>query len=76
MSSKIITVSVSPIWYKTMQEANISPSKALKDGIALNLALVSSSFFDSELGHALYTDSKLPAYKAMIAAKIQEIYKN
>lgn len=74
MTTHIRTVSVSPIWDKIMQDFNISPTKALKDGIALALAVNYPEFPRNELEEALYNDSKLPAYKATLVKKMAEIY--
>jgi hypothetical protein len=55
-----------------MQDFDISPSKAVKNGIALQLALKYPDFPRNDLEEALYADSILPAYKALIARKIVE----
>ena len=75
VGSEVFSVSVSPMWAKTMREKGISPSKAMRDGIALNLALLDKSFPFTPLEEALYNDSRLGAYRLQLAAKIQEIYK-
>jgi len=70
MSSHVRTISCSPIWDKIMSDFNISPSKAVKDGIALQLALRYPDFPRNELEEALYADSVLPAYKAFLIQRI------
>jgi len=73
--SIISSVSLSPMWARILQEKGLSPSKCMRDGIALNLALLDKSFPFTALEEALYADSRLPAYKAQLIAKIQEVYK-
>lgn len=73
--SAIINASISPMWLKIMKEKGISPSKAMRDGIALNLYLIDDAFPFTPLEEALYNDSRLGVFKAKIAAKIQELYK-
>jgi len=70
MSSHVRTISMSPIWDKICSDFNISPSKAVKDGIALQLALRYPDFPRNELEEALYADSVLPAFKAQLVQKI------
>jgi len=73
--TRIKSVSISPVWSQIAKKNDISLSKALKDGIALNLSLLNPDFPDTDIEHALYNDSKLGVFKTQIAAKIQEIYK-
>ena len=76
MATSIKTISLSPIWSKICEDFNISPSKAVKDGIALHLALNYPDFPRNELEEALYNESKVPAFKSALALRIAAIYSN
>jgi len=73
MATAIKTISVSPIWNKICEDFNISPSKAFKDGLVLQLALRYPDFPRNELEEALYSDSVLPAYKAYLIQRITNL---
>jgi hypothetical protein len=74
MASVVKTVSASPIWMKVCEDFNISPSKAFKDGLVIQLALRYPEFPRNELEEALYNDSVLPAYKAQMVQKLAAVY--
>jgi len=76
MGTYIRTISISPIWDKVAKDFNISPSKAFKDGLCLQMALKYPDFPRNDIEEALYNDSTLPAYKAYIAQKVSLIYGN
>jgi hypothetical protein len=75
MANHIKTASLSPIWEKIREDFSISPSKALRNGIALELALRYPDFPRNELEEMLYADSILPAFKAQLVKRITDVTK-